>query len=262
MEKTKYWRNLSIFFILTFLISWLLWLPSFIDNISDNSVSNFLLLLGQFAPFGPLIAAIIVLGITEKKSSIRNLFKAAWNWKFNKRWLLLVIGLPFALTILSYLAIVFIQGVEFKVALYMPIYILIFFMLVSGPFEEFGWRGYALPKLMKKFNPIISTLIIGFIWGLWHLPLHYMAGTVQSSIPFWQFILVTMEGAFIYTYLFKKTNCNLTVMILFHYFSNFATVFEYFQTGLGRYIFFGLQFLVIIYLIVKEKAFWLNKTGA
>jgi uncharacterized protein len=43
---------------------------------------------------------------------------------------------------------------------------------VTGPFtEEPGWRGYALPHLLKKYSSLVSSPILGVIWFVWHLPL-------------------------------------------------------------------------------------------
>lgn len=39
--------------------------------------------------------------------------------------------------------------------------------------EEIGWRGFALPRLQAKFNPLVSTSILGILWSAWHIPLHY-----------------------------------------------------------------------------------------
>jgi len=49
--------------------------------------------------------------------------------------------------------------------------------LIQGPLgEEVGWRGYALTELKKRFSLVASSLILGVIWGLWHLPLWFVSG--------------------------------------------------------------------------------------
>jgi len=55
--------------------------------------------------------------------------------------------------------------------------------VIKGPMEEFGWRGVALPLLQRKLAPICTGLVLGIIWGLWHLPAFMLSGTQQSSGP-------------------------------------------------------------------------------
>lgn len=39
-----------------------------------------------------------------------------------------------------------------------------------GPLEEFGWRGFLAPLLQQRFSPLPASVLVGLIWGLWHLP--------------------------------------------------------------------------------------------
>jgi membrane protease YdiL (CAAX protease family) len=56
--------------------------------------------------------------------------------------------------------------------------------LFIGPIKELGWRGVALPLLQRRFAPLWSSLILGSIWGLWHLPAFLLSGTPQSAWSF------------------------------------------------------------------------------
>jgi len=58
---------------------------------------------------------------------------------------------------------------------------LLFYLLITGPLcEELGWRGFVLPRLPKRFNPFTASLILGVIWGVWHLPSFFLSGMVQA----------------------------------------------------------------------------------
>lgn len=62
-------------------------------------------------------------------------------------------------------------------------------MIIGGGLEEIGWRGYLQPTLQKKWSSFISTLIVGGIWAIWHLPLWFVVGSNQMSMNFLWFTL-------------------------------------------------------------------------
>lgn len=80
-----------------------------------------------------------------------------------------------------------------------PIFFIIF--LTQGLPEEYGWRGFALDRLQLRWNALTASLVLGFMWGLWHLPLHFMIGTTQEIIPVYEFILRQMVGAIFFTWI-------------------------------------------------------------
>jgi membrane protease YdiL (CAAX protease family) len=57
------------------------------------------------------------------------------------------------------------------------------FVLLAGPLaEEFGWRGYAQPRLRRTLAPMPAAVLLGLVWGLWHLPLFLLTGTSQADV--------------------------------------------------------------------------------
>ncbi len=88
-------------------------------------------------------------------------------------------------------------------------------LILFGGLEELGWRGILQPQLEKVVNYLPSILVVGTIWSIWHLPLWFIKGTVQSSFPFGLYLLsgITLTASF--TTLYKYTN-NLFLCILSH----------------------------------------------
>ncbi len=248
-------KHIVTFFVFAFLISWILWLFPLLNS-NGVTMPSILMLLGQFAIFGPLIAACILLAAWGGGQEVKALFKNAWNWRFKKIWLLAILGLPFAMIGFALLLKIIFVGGEFQWGIApasMPVMV-IMILFTGGPIEEFGWRGYVLPRLLKRFPMLWASLILGVLHGLWHLPLHFMEGTVQSAIPIWEFVGVTAVGAIIYTWLYIKTHGSLTAMILHHWAGNVAcAIFVYWDTAVGRYIFFGIQLLVAIVIVVTQR---------
>jgi membrane protease YdiL (CAAX protease family) len=82
--------------------------------------------------------------------------------------------------------------------------------------EEIGWRGYALPLMSKQFGLARSGVLLGIIWGLWHLPLFYFeaADTFHQSFPL--YLLQVTGISVVMTWLFWKVNGNLLPLMVFH----------------------------------------------
>lgn len=44
-----------------------------------------------------------------------------------------------------------------------------------GPIsEELGWRGYAIDALQARWSALVSSLVVGFFWSVWHWPLFFI----------------------------------------------------------------------------------------
>lgn len=91
------------------------------------------------------------------------------------------------------------------------------FTAIKGPIEEFGWRGLALPLLQRKFAPIWAGLILGAIWGLWHLPAFLLSETPQSGWSFTPFFVGSIALSVIVTALFNASGGSILLSALFHF---------------------------------------------
>jgi len=99
--------------------------------------------------------------------------------------------------------------------------LLVFCLLLNGGPEEPGWRGFALPRLQERFSPVKATLVLGGLWGLWHLPLLRVednAGHDLATVPLIAMLLWTLAGfvayAFTYTYVWNRTRSVVICMVL------------------------------------------------
>jgi membrane protease YdiL (CAAX protease family) len=89
--------------------------------------------------------------------------------------------------------------------------------MVVGPVEELGWRGVVLPLLQHRFAPIYSSLILGVIWGVWHIPAFVLSGTPQSGWSFLPFFLALISASVIMTALFNASRGSLLLAVLVHF---------------------------------------------
>jgi membrane protease YdiL (CAAX protease family) len=118
--------------------------------------------------------------------------------------------------------------------------------------EEIGWRGYVLPRLQAKYSALISTLILGVIWGLWHLPKFL---SHWSIVSFGWFMLHVLASSVILTWLYNSTRGSLLIVTIMHASSNTAGVF--FPTAstvssenVGAYIGYVLCEVIVAFIVI------------
>lgn len=169
------------------------------------------------AVYAPAIAAFIVVACRGGARGLRHFLSRLRLWRCSPAWyVFLVIGIP----------LVFIGGSALKgnlfnepfpFASFPALAAAMFFMAIKGPIEEFGWRGFALPLLQRKLTPIWAGLILGIIWGFWHLPAFLLSGTPQSTWSFTPFFLGAVALSVIVTQLFNTAKGSILLPMLFHF---------------------------------------------
>jgi membrane protease YdiL (CAAX protease family) len=108
------------------------------------------------------------------------------------------------------------------------IILFLIFSMLFGPLpEELGWRGYALDRLQERHSALISSLLLGAMWSLWHLPLFLMEGTYQRSEfrsgEIWfvlNFIVSILALTIVMTWVYNNTKRSILSAILIHFMGN------------------------------------------
>ncbi len=260
-------KNLVLFFLISFGISWLFQLPRVLMDNGLAQISPGLLKLSPFAVLGPFLAAFVLTYKSGGWEGIKALWKRGWDFNFDKKWLIVVFLLPVISSGLTILGINLFGGKilweyqGFPIAMFFPV-LLILFVTQALP-EEYGWRGFALDRLQDRFNALTASLVLGLLWGLWHLPLHFMNGTTQEVIPVFEFIIKQMVGAIFFTWIYNNTNRNVFLAILLHAVWNvFGGLIPYWVTSQGRWINFGVELLlagIIVGVFGARRMVWVNK---
>lgn len=252
---------LIFFFLMAFGLSWVvevlllgLWhQPS--GSVGEALRSIIVALIG-----GPILPAFIMTALTEGRAGISRLLRRCVLWRVGLRWYLFVlIGFP-ALILLSFLVLpgaiaAFREPVPLLILSYLPAFLIIF--LVGGPLvEEPGWRGFALPRLEQRFGPLVGTLLLGVLWGLWHLPLFLFipgyngarTGFVGIGLPFVEFVIGEVALAVIFTWVFHNTHGSLLLTMLLHASTN-TVIGTAFATQRG-YLSLYLTYIVVAVLLI------------
>lgn len=219
------------YILLTFLVAWLSWfgLMLLINSklvLPNSIIYNILYIFGGISP--SITALIAIRGDSDSKKRLR---KEVFRFKTSILWYLGIIVIPLILSVISWLLNLTIGGKN-NDFLQKPIYYIIPIlpiMIIGGGLEEIGWRGLLLVKLIEKFSPLKSTIIISVIWGIWHLPLWFVKGVPQYGTNFIIFLLGVFSLSFLLTVLYVGTR-SIFLCILFHGLEN-----AYLNIGMGSW---------------------------
>lgn len=215
-----------LFFVLAFAIAWLFWIPL----IFVPALSPFSFIITVCGAFGPTLAAFILSYRKDGIDSVKQLLRRGIDYKIGWKWYIPIL-LIYPICIFGAFGLAMIisgRSVEFfdinliGTGIFMLI-IMIPIMLPGGPInEEFGWRGYALDRLQAKWNALGSSLILGVIWAVWHLPLFFVDGMSQNLLLVYVPIVAALffvqvpTFTILYTWLHNNTEGSVFVAILFH----------------------------------------------
>lgn len=213
-------RAIIGFYALTFAITWGLvggyilapdWAAATFGEISGSHPFFFL------ATWAPAISAFAVVlffgGLVGLKAFLSRLFM----WRGSPPWVVFIlIGIP----------LVFMMGSLMKGGPFFAplppegvgaVGALTLMMLFLGPIEEFGWRGIAQPILQRRMAPLWAGVIIGTLWGIWHLPAFFLSGTVFAGWNFFPFLVGNITLAVLVTPIFNTSRGSLLWPMLFHW---------------------------------------------
>jgi len=227
-------RRPWLFFLLTFAYAWLLWLPSALHGWGFKipfDARTYTAITVPIGAFAPLLAAATLVFRSGGWPAVKTLLHQAVDFSVKPVYMALALLLPLLIhTIAHYLAPL--MGLDVAKTLLpadlpVPAAVLIvpyffFILFVGGGQEEFGWRGYAQQPLQERFGVVPAGLLIGVVWGLWHLPLWVMTGEPHSTYPYAAFLLMTTSVSVVYAWLYNASGRRLIVVLLLHAMSNTA----------------------------------------
>jgi uncharacterized protein len=202
------------FFLLTFLITWAVWVP---NALAPDSFAG---TLAWFWTYGPAAAAVIVAAIA---GSLRDLGARLVRWRVGWRWYAVVLLGPAAFyAAVAALHAGFGWSGEFaqpdalraSLASFVPLFLL--FALTDGLGEEPGWRGFALPRLLGRTSRLNASLLLGVVWAVYHLPLFWTVGSAKYGEPFLVLLVELPAISVLYTWVFEHTAGSALLAILFH----------------------------------------------
>jgi uncharacterized protein len=218
LRRWTTYHPVAAFFVFAYLYSWLFWAPAALGY--DGAASQAAIFVGVW---GPAAAGLTVTRLLGR--SVPSWIRGMFHWRVPSRWYAFALLVPAA--VVAAVSVAFMTlGEDLegsllgeRLAVYLPM--LVFLTLLGGGNEEWGWRGFALPELLERHRPVASTLILGSLWAVWHLPLlaaqedlSHGLGGVELAVVLAATVANIIGLAFFYTYLYLHTRSTLLAVLL------------------------------------------------
>jgi membrane protease YdiL (CAAX protease family) len=267
MQKPSLQKTSSVgplrFFLLTFLLSWIIWIPLTLAHFGigpfkiAEDLSSIIRLLGVMMP---MISALLLTSIYGGRPAVRVVLSRLKIWRVGKKWWVAVL--------LVYPSLLILAGIVYNLFHMQPALALlqvtagtlfanILFLAIASLGEEIGWRGVALPSLLERYQPLPASLILGIIWATWHLPFWILLDTL-SQYGAGYFILnyiFIISATFYITWIFIHSKGSILLPVVFHLVFNSVNVavFPVTSTTPSFAVFVGLQLLVVVIAIMNLR---------
>jgi uncharacterized protein len=249
---------------LTFALAWAAWVPAavlFRDPHRPGlpSFTGGLIVLQTLGAAAPTVAAYLVLRASGRRDLLGWIASRYRIWRVHPGWYLTAGLLVPAITLLS-LAVRALADPQFQITLDSPLgelladlgvggVALVFPLLVLGQLpsspllEEFGWRGFALPLLQGRWNALAASVVLGLVWGVWHLPL-----MVAYGDPLVPYLLLIVPQTVLMTWVVNSARGSMLLAMLFH--SSLNTALTTLYPGSRSMVEVALTWLVAVAVVL------------
>ena len=211
-------------FVLAYGLSWVVQIPRAVGALEGSG--------WRVVVWAPAIAAVLAAALTGGRTALRDLGGRLVRWRVSWQWYVVVILGPaaFSLAVAGVYALVggswseaVPKALSEETLVLLPVSFLIL-ALTDGLGEEPAWRGFALPRLLTRYNALVASLIVGVFWALWHLPLLWTEGASRYQEPVWPILVDNTAKSVLFTWVFLNTRGSLLLAILFHAATNLFRV--------------------------------------
>ena len=222
----------------------------------------------QLGALSSSLAAIVLVLIEGRKGGLRELLRRALIWRVGIQWWLFALFFMVVPSVAALYLFNLLGGPRVDWSGLQPLYIVvpmfIFLTIAAGIGEEFGWRGFLLPRLQAHHNALVSGLIVGVAWATWHVPLFFIKGTSQYEQGLQGGLLPAILGYAVFviaqsvqfTWLFNNTKGSVLLAAVFHGASNaWAGYIDVYRGHFnGILVLMGLSVLITIVIAAMAGA--------
>ena len=216
----------ACYFALTFFLSWLgaflVAAPHLLRGQPLPTLTGILMFPAMLV--GPSLSGILLTRLFDGPAGLRDLFSRMRHILFPARWYAALLIPP--VLILSILLLL----KTFVSPIYSPnhFWLGLAFGIPAGFFEEIGWTGFAFPKMCLQFPPLRAAILLGLLWGCWHIPVINSLGTAVPHGRYWLHFFLAFAAAMtamrvIISWLYSHTKSVLLAQLM-HVFSTGSLV--------------------------------------
>jgi len=239
--------------------AYLFWLPVVASDASVWTYPNVVLLL--IGGSSPLLAGLVLLWINHGRAGFSDLGRRLLEpSRIGGRWWVLIV-LFYPLFNLVVAGVAFLTGVTAEPLAFISSDrlfdpgALVFLMAVALLFpaiEEIGLRGYWFDQLQARWSALVSSLILGTVWALWHVPLVYMSGYYEGTTfqpELWWWLPSIVLTAIIGTWIYNNTARSVLAVIAFHFLGNLTGETMGFAPELYPFVHIGTAIVALALVI-------------
>ena len=196
---------LLTFTVLTFVLSWLPVIPYALGVFPAPLLAS-----------GPFLAAIVTVAVVGGRKGLRAYFRRLIRWRVGVGWYVVAFLAPVAgWGLVAYVNVLLgapaptpaqLAGWSLIVTATLGFLINPF----GGAWEEPGWRGYALPLLLRRHSALVGSAVLGVMWAFWHVPL-FLTGIIP-----WPDAALVFALSFVFTAIYLRTAGSVLIAFLLH----------------------------------------------
>jgi membrane protease YdiL (CAAX protease family) len=229
----------------------------------------------QLGALSSSLAAIVLVLVEGRKGGLRELLRRFLIWRVGIPWWAFALLFAIIPSVAALYLFDLLGGPPVDWSRLPPLYAVVpmFLMLTiaAGMGEEFGWRGFLLPRLQTRHNALVSALIVGVVWAIWHIPLFFIKGTNQYEIQSQGGLLPAILGysAFVivssiqFTWVFNNTKGSVLLAAVLHGASNaWGGYIDVYRGHFGGILtFLAVSVLVSIVIVLMAGPANLSRTN-
>jgi membrane protease YdiL (CAAX protease family) len=248
------------YFVLVYVLSWACWIPL---AIVKNASSFPFIVFAALGIIMPSLVGMLLTALFRGKSGLGELFRRLGQVRNPLIWYAVVLLLPPVLWLIA-LGVPTLLGLA-TIAFAFPV-VDVFGSFVSGFGEELGWRGFALPRMQARQSALAASLLLGVLWGLWHLPLLIAQGlplTAAGLVGFILFLLHIIAYSVLFAWVYNNTKGSLFLMVLFHTVFDLVgfTILTPSTTWIFPVLYVALLWVTVAIVVVRAGAARLSRSS-